>query len=307
MQRWLLFLARYILAAVLGTTVVHFGTPQARKIIQPETIEALSRRVFTSGRKKISKSVETVKQEMEAAQQVSARRPAVHQTQISASRPATASPVQQRNAVSSAPTWAVVNRHKAPHYDRSGKNRGQIPVSTMIKINDIQNNRGEELVIGQRLGLSATSPIIVLRKNDVMLLTGDPSGISSHEKQLRGEQARLQAEIAEREIELKNALRPGNPHADNYRQARNAYHEYGRKVRELTTKRDQATGVDRMDYADKLRMMLHDSKHLKAEYETHKQAYDQWNTANPANDSGYDDKLESYRSALAAIEEELDS
>ncbi len=316
MQKWILFLARYLVFLIAGTAVIHFGVPQIkeREWLTNRGVEAFSRKIIgaearAKTKQRLNQGLDSVRQEMQTAQQ--ATRPVQTATPVTSPATTVVGPAEQQPArsriVSANPTWAVVNSNQAPHYDRSGRNRGNLPSGTMLSVQDIKNNRGVELIIGQRLGLSPTSPLILVRKSDVMLLGGDPAAISNQEKQLRANQARLQADISERENEFRNALRSDNPHADDYNKALAAYRAYSSEVRDLQQKRDAASGPSRMDYADKLRMLLRDGAELKDAHDAAKARYEQWNAANPPRDAGRDETLESYRRQLAEIEAELDS
>lgn len=317
MQKWILFLVRYLVFLAAGTAVIHFGTPQIkeRQLLTNRNVEAFSRKIIGAEarartKQRINESIDSVRQDVQSAQQTASRpqhaaAPVTTPT-TTAARPAAQQPARSR-IVSANPTWAIVNSNQAPHYDRTGRNRGNLPAGTILSVQDIQDNRGVELVIGQRLGLSSTSPLILVRKSDLMLLGGNPDAISHQEKQLRANQARLQADISERESEMRSALRSDNPHADEYKQALAAYQSFNREVRDLQQKRDAASGPSRMDFADKLRMLLRDGSEIKEAHDSAKARYDQWNAANPPRDAGRDETLESYRRQLAEIEAELES
>ena len=138
---------------------------------------------------------------------------------------------------------------------------------------------------------------MVVRTQDLDLHRGDPARLPPELRDLLVRHARLESAVRARKV----AAASGSPHFEAYRDARKAYKAFIARSRELTARRDTATGAERIRYGDQLHRMKGEGAELARTYENTKRAYEAWK----AEQGDADPELISLQNELETVRSEL--
>ncbi len=231
---------------------------------------------------------------------------------------ASPAPVAPRSRASSAPPshssapspgkWAVVQTAETPTYNREGKFLRMLPAGTLVDVVAIRQTREGEMAVCVVYHHGVSVPDVVMRTRDLDIRPGSVCEANPREKNLRVLRAQTLGQIEARKKELVKAAIQKNPYYAEYQRAYEEYRAFCRRAEALTRRRDEATGPDRMAYADQLRAMKGEDSRLKQAFLTAKQRYDDWKKqhASAAPSGGESDpQLAALNRKLAEIENEL--
>lgn len=176
--------------------------------------------------------------------------------------------------------WGIVSSSKATYYNKNGKFLGHLSPGTALNIIKITQTKKGPIAVCRPFKQSSLD-IILIKPELLTFHNSDIDNLSKELEQLYVQQAQLTAEIATLKKQKLKELRRDNPHARKYAIAKKEYHDYWRKVKELTKKRDAASNKKQMDYADELRLMKGQDIRIANALKQVKSDYDNWNLAHP--------------------------
>lgn len=311
------FLTRFILVAVIGTTVIYFVTPELRPYLANVSIRWPALRGGSgplAGTNEPSLAVTSVPERV-----VTDRRPPAPTVPPGEVK---TGPAADRTSVGSAPIpgaedgtpdssmdvlspaapgrWGVVWKADSPAYDRSGKYLGRLGAGTRIDISGDARSGDRVFLLGRILVGVGQGTEVAVSADGVNVITGLYASASVREQDLQLKKARIQAEI---EVLKHNDLRTENPYADSYDTARRAFQEHWAKAEEILEKFNQ-DGPDRMTYVDQLRRLKGDEDRVRNALDLAKKAYNDWNAAHPIS-SETPPRLTALMGEMASIEQEL--
>ncbi len=291
MNAWLSFFLRYILVGIIGTAAITFLLPTDKseqqaliKLTRDKLkIEQLDIGQLAVMFKSFTDNTTEAEQDMEIEQQVN-----LNVTDSETSAPAEYSDNQPKLNHTKSPTathnnstrWGIVSEPKATYYTSKGKFIGHLSPGTALNIIKITQTKKGPLAVCRPFK-QPSSDIILINPDRLTVRYNDINSISKDLEQLYVQQAQLTAEITTVKKQKAKELRRDNPHARKYAICKKEYHDYWRKVKELTKKRDTASNKSQMDYADELRLMKGQDIRIANELEAVKSDYDNWNLAHP--------------------------
>jgi hypothetical protein len=202
--------------------------------------------------------------------------------------------------------WGVVRTPDARVYSRDGKYLQTVTAGALVDVRETHETRqGTPLALCTLYVDGRQTADVMLLMNDLEIRGGTVAQAAPREKSLLSQHAALSQRIAERERELHLRALAANPHSDAYRKAREAYLAFARKAEELTAKRDNSTGGERLRAADALSRMKGQSGVLRRAYEENKKKFEEWNARQTPHTPAGDVELESLRKRQAMLENEM--
>jgi len=197
----------------------------------------------------------------------------------------------------------------ASYYALSGENRGQLPGGSIIDIEDSRStDKGVDMSMGRvERDNSMAGPYLVANVNLVRFNVSRsdvPADSIATLKQYYGLKGKLDQRIAD----LKKQAVGANPYAAAYGEAAQKYNDFGTREKQLTARRDAASGAERMHLVDQLREMIPEGQRLLRAVEDTKAKYNKWKAANPNAamiDIAGDGQAEELRKQIAALEPQV--
>lgn len=331
------FLKRYLVTALLGSAAVYVGIPYARPYLQAWRgdaagmrsdfgLAALSWKELTAlidelpfGREQNRDDIalDTAIMPLAAPVPASPPQPPPEGTlrhgeaaETPPPAPHTLSPTDTTLPASlpatPAGSWGVT-REAVKAYDLSGKFTAYVPGGTLVQT-DGRSAKGPNgrLYVCRMLLDGRWSSDRLLGASDLLLRPGAVSDAPPSEREMLQRYGRTQGEIAERERRLKQQALDANPHAPAYRQSLAAYRTFIAKVKELTAKRDAATGSDHVRYSDQLQALKPQGVRLGRDFEQSKAKYLAWSEAHPTRvDPQRDPQIQRLQQELAQLEQQV--
>ena len=138
--------------------------------------------------------------------------------------------------------------------------------------------------VGQEEGKSEAfmETLNVLVKKTDLHTAPDNSALESRNQQLNKRARRL-----DRYTKPNNSLSTtDNPHAAEYKAARETYREFLQKIKQLTAQRDSTTGDERTLYSDELRKLKGEDIRLANDLKTIRRQFDTWNDEHTKTSTG---------------------
>lgn len=285
---WLRYLLRFSLTAVIGSVVVFYSAPVIG------SIPPVRKRLEAFQRGELRVALPRPQPTPSNTSHTPARR---EQAPLQAT---TTQPPQPEPAggLPSGNIWAVVTKNEARAYSRNGKFLGRLENATAFDVVKTENTASGKMVIG--LDPAGSGNEFVIRAEDVELAPGSLADITSSERRLRIQKARLLGEIDR--LTDPQALAAQNPHTEEFRAARAAYRAYGVQVKALTDKRDQSTGHERHQAMEELRKLQVQGVTLSQEYEAAKRKFESWQ---PAGQRQTDEQVDALRREVASLDQRL--
>jgi hypothetical protein len=215
--------------------------------------------------------------------------------------------VPQIRSADNAKEWGVIIATGARTYSLTGKLIGRTPPGSILRVIDHKETAKGFFVICT-IGVNGTAQAqSIIRREDASLYLGNISRVSPDQRERCIERAKLLAAISAREDRLKSDNRSRNPHASTYAQAVKDVRAFQKKAKKLNADYTSASGAQRMELADSLRLLKHDQIRITNDYKAAKRQNDSWKTANATADvsTTNDSELRRLQQAVAAIEREI--
>ena len=276
MKAWISFLFRYLLVATTAIAVIFFFVPTDKKS-QQDLIKLTSEKLnleqldfsqlaimFKSVTENAS---EPDDEDLKVEQSISIDNERGHKPTTTTTH-------------GTDEQWGIVSSPKASYYTTKGKFIGHLSPGTALTIIKITNTEKGPIAVCRPFK-QKTSDIILTNSDNLTIRNNNINSINKKLEQLYAKQAQLMAEITTIKKQKAKELRRDNPYARKYAICRKEYHDYWRKVKDLTSKRDAATNKNQMDYADKLRLMKGNDIIVANKLTEIKSEYDNWNLTHP--------------------------
>lgn len=295
MKVWISFFFRYILVGIIAILIIIIFIPTAKKEHQnfiKLTSTKLNLEKLDFGQlaimfKSIIDNTPATDSDLEIEQSLIIEKENVH-------TPTTAT---THNTDES---WGIVSAPKASYYTRKGEFIGHLPAGTVLTIIKITETKKGPIAVCRPFR-QKSSEIILTNPNHLTIRHNNIYNISKELEQLYTQQAQLEAEVATTKKQQAKELRRDNPHARRYAICKREYHDYWRKVKDLTEKRDAASNKKKMDYADNLRLMKGNDIIVANKLKQIKSEYDNWNLGHP-RPTGNNNEVENLLTELSRIE-----
>jgi hypothetical protein len=176
--------------------------------------------------------------------------------------------------------WGIVSAPKASYYTIKGKFIGHLAPGTALNIIKITQTAKGPIAVCRPFKQPSATPVLTKIEN-LTIRNNNINNISKELEKLYVQQAKLKVEAITIKKQKEKELRRDNPHAIKYATVKKEYHDYWRKVKDLTQKRDNSTGSKQMEYADELRSMKGHDIIIANNLKQVKSDYNNWNIAHP--------------------------
>jgi hypothetical protein len=218
-------------------------------------------------------------------------------------------PSSDASAAGAGPRWGIVRTPDTPSYDLANKPRKALNLGTVFGITGFRDTpNGRMAVCRNATGMGSSLLVSVDR---LEIHPGALAAASRAERDLRARRVTLLHSIGSltRGGDSGNDALAGNPHAAQYRAAREAYKALIEKAREAHSRWESSSGATRMAAADELRQMKNDQAPVKQAYEQAKAKVEAWAADNPPPDKNAPPppELETLRTQVREIETALGS
>jgi len=203
--------------------------------------------------------------------------------------------------------WAAVRTPNAPSYDISGKFLKAIPAGHILDVANIIKTSREELALcSMTSGNPAPAASFLMRVSDLSVYFGNVRKLGESEHRLFRREAELTLGISALRKKLAStAIDSQNPHAAEYREAKQAYDAYWAKVRDLQKKRDSATADNKITFSEELRKLKGEDIRVGMALDSAKKKYDQ--SANNVTTGVKSPELDSMESELSDVRDRIKS
>ncbi len=206
--------------------------------------------------------------------------------------------------------WGVVNLQDAAVYDQKGIKTRTVAAGSLVDIHRLQTVPAGDVIHGTVWSRSGTFPDVILRRGDVEIYQGSAlSSTTRNQRELVSRRAERIAAIKELKKELANAAAIRNPHQLEYRKVLREYKRIDDEAAKIKTEFEGARGSQRMDLANRLRVLKNEQANLMPRYQDLKQKKEDWDLENRGGDllqdPGRDPRLEQWNRELLEIEEQI--
>lgn len=201
--------------------------------------------------------------------------------------------------------WAVVKRSETRAYDMKGAAAASVKAGTVIDVSEIKKAADGELAVCRIVEPPFATAPLYMRVVDLILIDGAYATVDPNEKALRIREATLTADITRLTASLTESHERGNPHLAEYERARTRYDNFWAKVKELSKKRDDSTGGERMRAIEQLRAMKGEDVVVAKALESVKKKYEEWFKAHPPPETS--PAIEAIKSDLANVRQQISS
>ena len=274
MKAWVSFIFRYILIGSIGITAIIFLVPTDKE--EQQALVKLTRDKINLEQLDFSQLAVMIKsvtnnktdEDLEVVQPINIADNIIQ------------SPAVVDNRNNNGTPWGIVSASRASYYSRKGKFIGHLAPGTALNIIKITQTEKGSIAVCRPLKQQSAS-IILTNPERLTIRYNDVNSISKNLEHLYVQQAQLTAEVKIIKKQRSKELRRDNPHAKKYATCKKEYHDYWRKVKELTKKRDAATNEKQMNFADELRLMKGHDIRIANALEKVKSDYDNWNLSHP--------------------------
>lgn len=166
-------------------------------------------------------------------------------------------------------------------YDMNGLFICELEPNSLAEVVDIITIANEPFAVCNIIYDDMEALNVLVKKSDLNT-PPDNSALESRNQQLNKRATRLN-----RYTEPNNSLStPDNPHAAEYKAARETYREFLRKIKQLTAQRDSTTGDERTLYSDELRKLKGEDIRLANDLKTIRRKFDTWNDEHTKTSAG---------------------
>ena len=196
----------------------------------------------------------------------------------------------------------------AAYYALSGENRGKLAGGSIIDIEDSRNTSRGDMSVGRvERDNTMVGPYLVANV-DLVRFNVARSEVPAESIATLKQYYQLKGALDVRLTVLKKQAASANPYAAAYGEAVQNYNNFGTREKQLTSRRDSASGAERMKLVDQLREMIPESQRLLRAVEDAKAKYNKWKAANPgatAVDTSSDPLVQDLQRQIAALEPQV--
>ena len=196
----------------------------------------------------------------------------------------------------------------ASYYSLSGENRGKLPGGTIMDIDEGRNSSKGDMSLGRVERNNAMLGPYLVANADLVRFNVPRSEVPVENIATLKQYYFLKGTLDQRLTDLKQQAVGANPFAAAYGEAVQKYNEFGTREKQLVTKRDAASGAERMRLMDQLREMIPENQRLLRAVNESKEKYNKWKAANPAAatpDLASDPQALELKKQLAALEPQV--
>lgn len=291
------FVIRYLVVAIVGTTLIYyipFSAPTEMTPLPDEDTDELVSHLDdergpppTSSRRprpvpaksaRVSPATPRGTENRTADPTVTTPETIVENVTLETEAPTSSIPVP----ATSAPIthWGVAIRD-APLYSTAGKRlSATLPGgSLVVQSGSGSSSRGDVALCHGWYDNQWQGPWLI-DTADLVRFEGDHSEISDSELAPLLRYGRLRAQIAARRDILTKGDVESNPHTSRLRQLKSEYDDAAARAAKLTAQRDEATGAARNRMADELRRLKEEEGRMRREIEAATTRYNEWKNRN---------------------------
>lgn len=281
------FIIKYLIVGVVGTFVVYFGAPRlATAFYSQPSVSSTTPAVI---KVKPQKPATALKVSMREAETMS-KTTAVADKEPMPEQDTESNPATNVENKSETPTdtatrederWGVVKTPNTSVFDDTGRFLRSLQPGIIVEIKGSRPSKTEKILsCNIEYGGEIISNVL-LRASSLQLREGTIDKATDDEKKLMSRVGSLIAELENLKKKELAVKKQSNPYTDEYNKIREKHTKYWSKVKELTKKRDQASGEQQMEYSDELRSMKGEDIIIGNELAEAKKKYTEWASQNP--------------------------
>ena len=173
------------------------------------------------------------------------------------------------------PGWGITFQ-RATYYGLDGTRMGFVPGGVMLDYRNTRVSSVGTMVECVLLENGTPSAPLLVNKKDILLFTGSHTKLTAQQRADLQVYYALSGKIGLRKIELLQAAAAKNPFFATYNQTYKNYMTHVQEAKELTTKRDQATGTERTQIEDQLHTMKMAETALRQDYDASQAKFRVW-------------------------------
>ncbi len=168
-------------------------------------------------------------------------------------------------------SFALTASPRAQAYDLTGRRLELLPAATLLAVHGTTNAPAGMLAMCTSV-TGAPDGAFFVKTRDLDVWEGNLALLDPGTRTLLRRHADLRCRVRERELDLAE----DNPHAEAYREAREAYQALSRRAQELQARRDGATGADRMSVINELHALKGEAAQRMAAFKEAEARYKAW-------------------------------
>lgn len=182
----------------------------------------------------------------------------------------------------------------SPVFAKDGKRLpGEIPGGALVEITKTTfTSKGVEMALCQIWNGSRWLEPCLVATGNIAMFEGTREGLDAADVENLMAYLRLNAALAARKDALEKAALNANPHFAALAELNTKNKQMAAKSKELTDRRDKATGAERARIADELRRMEVESARLNDEIKRKVALYEEWKKSHPAKASSVEEDPE---------------
>jgi len=203
--------------------------------------------------------------------------------------------------------WGLTTDHETAIYSTKGKLLGHISAGNMLIIHKRKNTSEGDFLECTIIKNGKKHKNMIIKSEHAIIYNCNLADITPEQRKLSIQHAKLLGQISKREAQLKKDSTDKNPYAAKYKSALANYKQTAKKNNSLLKAYNNATGPRRMELADQLRLIKHNSEETKKEYTAAKKQYKTWKSQNSSYniDFGNDSQIHKLQQQIATIENKL--
>lgn len=305
------FLTRLLFAGILGSAVIVAVAPFLRPAVLPPWLEGISRSIRSHAA--LERAATGLADALLWGQRPSTPLPplsplapakAPSSTPAATPKPA-ASPSATTRSLPARAYWGIVNCSLADVHNSAGDVPLQLLGGTTLHVLGRTTTPAGPMVECRLVEAGGSKPFM-LPADTVNVYAGSFDAVPDPTLAACLQYARSQVDLARLQQMASNEDREDNPHLHPYRAARDAYVTSNRQARDLHARFTDATGDERIELGERLRVMKSDEVRLQQALAAARKPYDAWNAAHPdASGAAKDPKVEALEKELAALAAQL--
>lgn len=301
------FLTRLLFAGILGSAVIVAVAPFLRPAVLPPWLEGPSRSIRAHAA--LERAANGLADALLWGQRPSTPIPPL--TPLTPANAPSAAPAATPKPSASAPAatralpahayWGLVNCSLADVHNSEGDVPLQLPVGTTLHVLGRTTTQAGPMVECRLVEAGGSKPFM-LPADAVNVYAGSFDAVPDPTLAACLQYARRQVDLARLQDMASNVDREDNPYLHPYRAARDAYVTSNRQARDLQARFTDATGDERIQLGERLRLMKTDEVRLQQALAAARKPYDAWNAAHPdASGAAKDPKVAALEKELATL------